>query len=46
MFVLKSLDELLYNVSLKFLNLLWIFLMFKSVNIVILNVLLKFKMKF
>lgn len=46
MCVLKSLDEFVYNLSLKFLNLLWIFLMFKIVNIVILNVLLIFKMKF
>lgn len=46
MCVLKSLDEFIYNLSLKFLNLLWIFLMFKIVNIVILNVLLIFKMKF
>lgn len=46
MLALKSLDELSHNVSSKLLNLLWIFLMFKSVNIVILNALSKFKMKF
>lgn len=42
---LKSLDELTHNLSTKLLNLLWIFLMFKIVNIVILNALSIFKMK-
>lgn len=43
---LKSLDELTHNLSSKLLNLLWIFLMFKIVNIVILYALSIFKMKF